>query len=151
MFFGTHCSYMGTQTWMFFPFTLHLTDSSRDYWLHHQAVSVAVCVQLQISCIPSCQRLAKRLWDGVLKYIKSVTSHKLWCGLNLVLPMRWTFKLFVFCGFFLDSVFRCGPVWCVTGHTVQRLHSFCQAKDENLMQVKATRKKWRHNPAEFTL
>lgn len=31
----------------------------------------------------------------------------------------------------------------MAGQPVQRLHSFCQAKDENLMQVKAARKKWR--------
>lgn len=32
----------------------------------------------------------------------------------------------------------------MAGQPVQRLHSFCQAKDENLMQVKASRKKGRH-------
>lgn len=67
------------------------------------------------------------------------TSHKLWCRLNLAPPMRWTFKLFLVFLVFYWSVFRCGPVWHVAGLPVQRLHSFCQAKDENLMQVKATR------------
>lgn len=51
--------------------------------------------------------------------------------------------VFVFFCYF-GSVFRCGPVWNVAGQPVQRLHSFCQAKDENLVQVKASRKKGRH-------
>lgn len=59
--------------WVFF--VPQLTVLTWDYWLYHKAVSVAFCAQLQIFCIPSCQRLVKRLWDRVLKYIKLGTHH----------------------------------------------------------------------------